>query len=158
MALDYSSGIAQFNPYQATGPMVPIMTNSSFGMDTNNPAATGSIMDVINPGAAYTPGFPQIPGMAQQGGIFGGQGGGFNWNALGNIANLIGGFGSLYSAFQGAKVAKESLALQREAYQTNLANQRKSYNTALEDRARTRGVMEGSDPSAVDKYIRDNSL
>lgn len=157
MATNYSAGIAQFNPYQVSGPMVPVMTNSGFGSNMTTPSADGSIYDAINPGGQFTPGFPQVPTMPQQAGMFGGQGG-FNWNNLGNIANLIGGFGSLYSAFQGAKVARDSLALQREAYQTNLANQTKSYNTALADRARTRGVMEGSDQAAVDRYIEDNSL
>lgn len=99
--------------------------------------------------------FPMAPtGGQTAGGMFGNM----NWNALGNIANLIGGFGGLYSAYQGTKIAKDSLNLQREAYQKNLANQTKSYNTALSDRAKTRGVMEGSSSADVDKYIRDNSL
>ena len=98
--------------------------------------------------------FPEAPGQAGAGGMFGNM----NWNALGNIANLIGGFGGLYSAFQGTKIAKDSLNLQREAFQKNLANQTKSYNTALSDRARARGVMESASSADTDKYIRDNSL
>lgn len=167
MANDYNqiSGFgAPFNPYQVSGPMVPQMTN------TNDLAAnsggqmgmSGGMSEILGIGSNYYPPAPNQGGGFMSnlfgGGGQGGQGGGFNWNALGNISNLIGGLGGLYSAFQGAKIAKQGLALQTEAYRTNLANQTKSYNTALSDRARSRGVMEGSDSSAVDKYIKDNSL
>lgn len=166
MAYDYSqmSGFgAPFNPYQASGPMVPQLTDTG-ALSMNNGGQmgmNGGMSDVLGTGSNY---FPQAPnqGGGFMGGLFGGGQaggqGGFNWNALGNISNLIGGFGGLYSAFQGAKIAKQGLALQREAYESNLANQTKSYNTALTDRARSRGVMEGSDSSTVDKYIQDNSL
>lgn len=174
MAINYGAGIGAFsnplgiqtntaylNPDWGLGSNTGMSAIAQSPMMAQAPVTTamqgGGMLDALGWGGngTATSVFPAAPGMSNSaGGIFGNM----NWNALGNIANLIGGFGGLYSAYQGTKIAKDSLNLQREAYQKNLANQTKSYNTALSDRARTRGVMEGSSSADVDKYIRDNSL
>jgi hypothetical protein len=89
------------------------------------------------------------------GGFFKGIGG---LEGIATIADGLASLGQLYGAFQGVKLAKEQLGLQREAYQTNLANQRQSYNTALEDRINTRHVMEGRGSAETEAYLAKNRL
>lgn len=66
--------------------------------------------------------------------------------------------GNLWGAFQAQKLAKKQFKLTKDVTETNLANQIKSYNTALADRARSRGVMEGQSPDQVSQYISSNAL
>lgn len=73
--------------------------------------------------------------------------------ALGGIQTL----GALWNSYQQNKLAKESLGLQREAFETNLANQTQTYNTSLEDRIRARYATEGRSEQA-DAYIAEHSL
>lgn len=73
---------------------------------------------------------------------------------IGGLATI----GNLWNAFQSQKLAKQQFNYIRDVTDTNLANQIKSYNTTLEDRARSRGVMEGQDQSQVDSYIDKNRL
>lgn len=76
--------------------------------------------------------------------------------ALGAIQTL----GSLWNSYQQNKIAKESIAFQKEAYQTNLANQEQSYNTELEDRINARYATEGRTNAAADaaSYVEKNKL
>lgn len=66
--------------------------------------------------------------------------------------------GNLWGAFQAQKLAKKQFAFTKDFAEANLANQIKSYNTAIADRARSRGVMEGQSPDQVSNYISANSL
>jgi hypothetical protein len=66
--------------------------------------------------------------------------------------------GGLWNAFQAMKLAKKQFKFTKDITETNLANQMKSYNTALADRARGRGVMEGQTSDQVAQYINANSL
>jgi hypothetical protein len=88
----------------------------------------------------------------------GGTGLGFNMGtanlALGGLQML----GNLWGAFQAAKLAKKQFNFTKDVTNTNLANQIKSYNTAISDRARSRGVMEGQSPDQVSQYITANAL
>ena len=61
--------------------------------------------------------------------------------------------GGLIAAFGSLGLARDSFNLQKDVLNTNLNNQIKSYNTALEDKARSRGVMEGQSSSEVQSYI-----
>ena len=72
---------------------------------------------------------------------------------LGGIQTL----GALWNAFQKNKIAKESLSLQRKAFETNLANQTQNYNTSLEDRIRARYATEGRSGEA-NAYIAKHRL
>ena len=64
----------------------------------------------------------------------------------------------LYNAYNSNKLAKQQLRFSRNFANANLANQTQSYNTALADRARSRGVMEGQSQAQVDSYIAANRL
>ena len=64
----------------------------------------------------------------------------------------------LYNAYNSNKMAKQQLRFSRNFANANLANQTQSYNTALSDRARSRGVMEGQNQAQVDSYIAANRL
>jgi len=77
---------------------------------------------------------------------------------LASIAQGLASLGQVYGAIQGVRIAKDQLALSREAYQTNLANTRKSYNTALEDRITSRHVMEGRSSADTESYLAKNKL
>ncbi len=68
---------------------------------------------------------------------------------LQTIGGLIGSLGSL-------SLARKSFNLQKDALNTNLTNQIQAYNTALEDRARSRAVVEGQSDQERDAYIAAN--
>jgi len=104
----------------------------------------GLINQNINPitGAAIKPGFFGQGGMAQIG--------------LGAISTL----GSLWNSFQQNKIAKKSLALQEQTFETNLANQTQTYNTELRDRIENRYRSEGREDyqAQADSYVEENKL
>lgn len=79
------------------------------------------------------------------------------WQKFGYVMDGIGAIGGLWGAIQQNKIAKQQLALSKEAYNTNMNNTIKTYNTALEDRIRARYTMEGRADQA-DGYIADNKL
>ena len=87
-----------------------------------------------------------------------GAGGGFNLQGLGTILSGIGALGSVYGAYQQNKLAKETLAFNKQAYATNLADNRQTYNTSLEDRIRARYNTEGRSSGAADEYLSTNKL
>lgn len=66
--------------------------------------------------------------------------------------------GSLWMGLKAAKLAKKQFKFTKDVTNTNLANQIQSYNTALADRARSRGVMEGQTQDQVSGYISANAL
>jgi hypothetical protein len=71
---------------------------------------------------------------------------------------LVQTIGSLWSAYNANKLAKEQFRFTKGITETNLANQIQSYNTALGDRARSRAGVEGQTDAQRDAYIRDNQL
>jgi hypothetical protein len=107
----------------------------------NNPYAQASDL-----GLNAVTGNPMNPGFFQAGG-----GATLALGAIGTI-------GSLWNSFQQNKLAKQSIGLQKKAFETNLANQTQSYNTALEDRIRARYHTEGRSDKAADTYIERNKL
>lgn len=64
----------------------------------------------------------------------------------------------LWNAYNANKLAKQQFRFTKNFANANLANQTQSYNTALNDRARTRGFMEGQSQSQIDQYIANNRL
>lgn len=64
----------------------------------------------------------------------------------------------LWNAYNANKLAKQQFKFTKNFANANLANQTQSYNTALADRSRSRGFMEGQSQSQIDKYIADNRL
>lgn len=77
---------------------------------------------------------------------------------LESLAKGISGIASIWNAAQQNKIARQSLALSKQQYQTNLANSIKSYNTALEDRLRSRYAQTGQGSAAADAAIAANKL
>lgn len=69
--------------------------------------------------------------------------------------NTIGG---LWAASNAAKMAKKQFEFSKNFANANLANQTQSYNTAISDRARSRGAVEGQSSSQIADYITKNSL
>lgn len=96
-------------------------------------------------------GAPTMPGAG--GGLFAGMNGMDTAKlALGGLQTI----GSLWGAFQSAKMAKKQFNFTKDITETNLANQIRSYNTQLEDRSRSRAVMEGQSAAQAQDYIDRN--
>ena len=89
-----------------------------------------------------------------------GAGSGLGWNMPTAQLGLDGlrSIGGLYMGMNQLGLAKKQYAFQSGLANKNLANQTQTYNTALEDKARSRGVAEGQSQSQVDDYIKKNSL
>lgn len=83
---------------------------------------------------------------------------GFNAGTLGVGLQGLSSLGNLWGAFQSNKLARDQLNFTRDFANKNLKNQTTSYNTALEDRARGRGVQEGQSSEQVQAYIDRNRL
>ena len=67
-------------------------------------------------------------------------------NAIGSIMGAV-------NAGRNYKLAKDSLAFQKDSWNKNYANSVKSYNTALSDKYRSRGSQETGNVNAyIDEY------
>jgi hypothetical protein len=99
---------------------------------------------------------PQISAGGGAGGIGAAMGGpmGIANAAISGLQAL----GSLWMAHKQMKLAKKQFKFTKDVTNINLNNQMQSYNTALADRARSRGVMEGQTPDQVAGYISANQL
>ena len=128
-------------------------------------------LDIVGFGGTTTPMrtpdyLPTTQAMGRIGQIGrGGLGGFLDRNGIGaNLKTFNGGIqglaslGNLWAGAQQLKLAKSQFDASRDFANINLANQTKSYNTAVADRARSRGAMEGQSQSQVDDYIARNSL
>ncbi len=81
-----------------------------------------------------------------------------NYDGMQMIAGGLQTIGNLYMAWQQNKLAKDSLQLQRDNYETNLANQTTSYNNSLEDRIRGRYTRSQQNDPAIQAQIDERSL
>lgn len=138
------------SPYNL-GPLGTVAANNQ----VNQPNTYGLNLSPTNTFQPTTiPGQPLETGMF--GNLFGGKGGyGSNLQlGLGALQTV----GGLWQAYSANKLAKESIGLQKRAYEENSANQKQSYNTALEDRIRSRYATEGKSDSQADSYIEKNRL
>jgi hypothetical protein len=100
-----------------------------------------------------------VPSIGNLGAGAGGAGAGMS--TLGNANAAISGLqtlGALWMANKQMKLAKKQFKFNKDITNINLNNQMQSYNTALADRARGRGVMEGQTSDQVSQYINANSL
>lgn len=77
---------------------------------------------------------------------------------LENITGILGSIGGLWGASKQLGLMKDQLNFQKDAFNKNYGNQVQSYNTALSDRARARGVMEGQSQDQIDSYVDRNRL
>lgn len=150
---DFSSSYINLQPYTPFDPM----SISGFGSPMSATGASGMVPTAAGMGqlgAQFSHG--QGPGGVR--GMLSGAGIGANMQtfnaALGGIQTL----GSLWGGMKQLDLAKKQLKFTKEMSNINLGNQTKSYNTAIQDRARSRGVVEGQSQATVDDYIARNSL
>jgi hypothetical protein len=115
-----------------------------------SPAMQNQYGGNIAAGAGIAQGQQMYPGGMQSPALTG-------WQKFGYVMDGIGAIGGLWGAIQQNKIAKQQLALSKEAFNTNMNNTIKTYNTALEDRIRARYTMEGRADQA-DTYIDEHKL
>lgn len=108
-----------------------------------------------------TPTAPQItpinsfmPSINQKSkGWFGIEGLGKNLQTLQAGVGMLSGVAGAWNALQQNKLAKQSFNHQRGLLDTNLANSIRSHNLALEDRLRSRQVVEGMSDADRQSYM-----
>lgn len=88
------------------------------------------------------------------GGWMGIQGLGANLETAKLGLGAVGAAAGLWSAFQQNKLAKATFNHQRGLLDTNLANSIKSYNLSLDDKLRSRQVVEGTSDAAREEARR----
>ena len=137
----------------------PVFQQPSYALTTGSAAPQAlSVLDA----ASLAPGSTSVSGLPTDFATQGGSGGLFGGMDTLKTANLaIAGLqtlGNLWGAWQAQKLAKEQFKWTKNFSEANLANSIKSYNTALYDRARSRGHMEGQSQAQIDGYVLDNSL
>lgn len=146
-------------PYEIYNPAAldfgALLGDASYGMQIPAGSTVSQAVPFVNaPAASYIPTInaPAAPNAPIGGGRLG---------ALG-IANIalsgLQTLGSLWMANKANKLAKKQFNFTKDITETNLANQMQTYNTALADRARSRGVMEGQTAGQVTQYVDANSL
>lgn len=86
-------------------------------------------------------------------GMFGIQGLGANTDTLRMGLGGLQALGGLWSANQQNKLAKKSFNFQKGILDTNLANQIKAYNLSIDDKFRSRAVVEGTPTADRDANI-----
>lgn len=141
----------------------------NFGMGTNAPPAYPSF-GTVTPQALSgwtmpSGGMPtqmptNVPQNIPTAGMprAGGSGFGFNMDTANLALTGLSTIGNLWAAFNAQKLAREQFNYTKGVTETNLANQIQSYNTGIEDRARSRAVVESQTPETTQAYIDRNSL
>ncbi len=126
-------------------PPAPQLSNSQFNAMGNN----SGVMSAFNQGSSFG---------SRGGGGFGGSGLGFNMDTLQLGLGGLSAVGNFWNAYQANSLAKKQFNFTKQMTEANYMNSMKSYNTALEDRARARGVTEGQSQDQVQSYIDKNRL
>jgi hypothetical protein len=100
--------------------------------------------------------------IGQVGGATDGTGGGWfssdNLEKYQSIAEVIASLGSVWGGIQENKIARESLAMQKDYAQKNYANSIASFNLALEDRSNSRAAQASSPVGTAAAYYDANKL
>ena len=145
-------------------PASTFTTGANFMNGWQAPPITAPAPELLN---GYAPmNAPVMPAsrdlFASQGqpaaGMFGIEGLGKNMGTLNLALGGLQTLGGLWGAYQAQKLAKAQFNYTKDVTETNLANNIKSFNTALEDRARSRAVVEGQSQQQTDDYIARNRL
>lgn len=97
---------------------------------------------------------PTVTPPAGSQGWFGIDGLGKNLNTLQMGLGTIAGFANLWNGFQQNKLARQAFNHQKGILDTNLANQIKSFNLQLDDKLRSRQVVEGTSDAAREEARR----
>lgn len=146
-----------FNDQYQLGPLQSAAVSQQATQPTAGYQSPFTIGGLQSSAAAGQGGF-SLPGVGGSGGFS--LGGILGENGAQNIGLGLGALqtlGGLWNSYNTSKLAKESLGLQKKAFETNLENNTQTYNTALEDRIRARYATEGRSEQA-DSYIEKNSL
>lgn len=130
-----------------TGAVGPFSMNGWNGVNgmTQAPQAMNSMVSPTTPFNALD--FNQVKGLGPQGaqgGWMGIQGLGANVDTLKLGIGALGTGVGLWNSFQQNKLAKATFNHQKGLLDTNLANSIKSYNLQLDDKLRSRQVVESS--------------
>jgi hypothetical protein len=128
------------------------------GGQDNSIFGSGSMSGFTLPDYSSTLGVPSIGGGVGGGNFLGISGLGANMDTLKLGLSGLGSIANIWGAFSAANLAKKQFNLQKQAYQTNLANQIKSYNTNLDSTERSRAAVEGQTAAQQAAYIAANKL
>jgi hypothetical protein len=104
---------------------------------------------------------PNLGAFGSAGGIgAAGRGSGFGLNMGTAQLGLTGlnTIGNLWAAWKQQKLASEQFKFTKGITTTNLNNQIKSYNTSLDDRVRSRSVVEGTSAADAAAYYDKNKM
>jgi len=110
----------------------------------------------IQPMNTFMPSLQQGVGGQQNGGWMGIQGLGANLDTLKFGIQGLGTLAGLWNGFQQNKLARESFNHQKGLLDTNLANQIKAYNLSVDDKFRSRAVVESMSDAERDAAIARN--
>jgi hypothetical protein len=120
----------------------------------NTPRTFNALQPAVSPlEMTGLKGFTPAGGVAQ-GGWMGIDGLGANLDTLKFGVGALGAGLSLYNGFQQNKLAKASFNHQKGLLDTNLANSIKSYNLQLDDKLRSRQVVESSSDASREEARR----
>ena len=134
----------------------PSNESLQFGQNLTTQSPLAGALGTTNPSTSLT-------GTNLFGSALPAKAGGFDFGGLGmnmGTAQLaLGGLnsiGNLWGAFQAQSLAKKQFGLQKDTLNTNLGNQIKAYNTGIDDKIRSRAVVEGLSPEQVAEYKKQN--
>ena len=167
------NGYAQGNaPFQYNAGMAPTFTGLQDVQGLSNNAFAGNL-DTGVPGYGLTYGMDNTSQEFQPVDWMGDVGtapessGFFSWDRFLGTKDKAGlvpvafqglqAIGSVYSAIQGAKAAKNLLNFQKQAYRQNYNQQAQTLNTAMRDRQAARRSY-SSEYQDVDSYMKQNAL
>lgn len=137
---------------------------SQWGQQNLNSQAMnyGLTPNSLNFSGAQPFGIPNVNPTADNasGGFFDQGNNSFGWNANTMQFGIQGlnTLGNLWGAWNAQRLARDQLDFTKSFARANMENQTKAYNTALEDRARSRGFVEGQTTAEQQAYIDRNRL
>lgn len=146
-AMPHIDPFALNNPGMFTGAMArPAMAAPVMGATAVNPMSSMKSLEGFTPslGAGANPGWMGIQGL------------GANVDTLKLGVGALQGFAGLWNGFQQNKLAKASFNHQKGILDTNMANSIKAYNLSIDDKFRSRAVVEGMSNADRDAAIERN--
>lgn len=135
---NYAPGATTFTPSSAA------ILGTAGGGDSSG--GIGSFLNGIFGGGGSTPD------------ATGGAGFGLNTGTGRGVLGALGTAGNLWQSWNANQLAQKTFNFQRNLANTNLTNSIRAYNTQLEDRARSRAVVEGQTDQQRQDYIDRNRL
>lgn len=159
---DYGTAFSQYGQttsspgFPAPAPAAPLSFGSAVPAPSPAPMASPVMAFAENESQGVGPDAVDTRGF--WGSTLLNENGGLNLANVGSLLKGIGALGSVWGGIQANKIAKDTLAFQKDAYNTNLANSISSYNMSLEDRAYARARQAGDSTRSADRYIARHRL